>query len=92
MKTLPEQLAMYKRTHSFDKQSVPKALLVEHRTTPGTWGRLVVESGRVSYFIIEPGAEEEVLLAPGSSGIIEPNVGHYIQPDETAKFHIEFYR
>lgn len=39
---LPEGLTPYKRTPVFDQDSLPSALLRDHRTKPGVWGVIQV--------------------------------------------------
>lgn len=92
MKTLPSHVKAYKRTPTFTRASVPAGLTRAHRTRAGTWGRIVVEQGRLTYRILEP-VREEVCLSPDNPGVVEPEVPHEVQIDdpETA-FHVEFYR
>src|SRR3546814_17459197 len=47
MKPLPADVVPYKRTPDFTEQTVPPALLREHRTKEAVWGRIVVLEGRL---------------------------------------------
>jgi len=92
MKTLPESVKVYKRTPVFNQDSIPKGLLSEHSTKPGAWGLLTIESGQLTYFVTEPGYEEEVTLTPNNPGVIEPSTNHHIQADGPVSFFIQFYK
>lgn len=91
MKSLPENVSEYKRTKTFTERTIPKGLLSEHQTLEDVWGKIVVSRGRLLY-VISTG-EEHVLNAE-LSGIVEPQVTHYVRPMdlEEVEFHVEFYR
>lgn len=89
MKTLPDNVKMYKRTPSFTNDNVPEALLSNHNTKDGVWGKINVEKGKLEYTIA---GDKTYLLTPEFCGIIEPQILHYVflQPDTS--FFVEFYR
>jgi len=91
MKSLPFQLEKYKRTPEFDENTVPPGLLKAHQTKEGTWGKIVVLSGRLGYRILEP-ALEEVELSTDLYGVVEPTVLHEVVPLGAVRFYVEFYR
>ena len=81
----------YKRTPEFDENSVPAGLLKAHQTKEGTWGKIVVLSGRLMYRILEP-TLEEIELSSEVHGVVEPTVLHEVAPIGSVKFYVEFYR
>lgn len=91
MKTLPANTVPFKKTEVFTDSSVPSGLLREHRTAPGTWGRIVVLEGTLTYRILEP-VIEEVQLSPDRFGVIEPTIRHEVLPGIGVRFYVEFLR
>lgn len=91
MKSLPEGVSKYASTREFSEASIPANLLRRHQTRTGVWGRIVVLEGKLRYRILEP-AIEEVELAPGRHGIVEPQIAHEVEPIGSARFHVEFWR
>lgn len=90
MKELPEGLAPYKRTPTFNENSVPAGLLRDHQTKAGVWGVIEVTSGRLRYSI--PSRGEAVELHVGLKGIVEPQVLHHVTPLGAVEFSVEFWR
>jgi tellurite resistance-related uncharacterized protein len=90
VKSLPAQALPYKRTAEFTHSSVPNGLLRSHRTKPGTWAKIVVLEGALTYRILEP-AVEEVVLTPERYGVVEPEVRHEVVPRPGVRFYVEFY-
>jgi tellurite resistance-related uncharacterized protein len=91
MKSLPDNVKNYKSTPQFTQDTVPKGLLRAHQTKEGTWGKIVVLSGKLSYRILEPELEE-IELSPDKFGVVEPTVLHEVEPLGELCFHVEFYR
>lgn len=91
MPALPDGVEVYKQTPVFDQRSIPSGLRRDHRLKPGTWGRIVVLEGRLSYEIAEPEPLAWV-LAPGISGIIAPETAHRVEPVGAVRFRVEFLR
>ncbi len=91
MKTLPTDVAPFKRTPEFTDQSVPAGLLHGHTTQAGVWATVVVLEGSLLYRILEPAVEEHV-LTPGVVGVVEPTVHHEVVPAPGVRFHVEFHR
>lgn len=90
MPKLPPEARSYQRTRSFDQDSVPKGLLSEHRTKADTFGRIVVESGKLLYEI--PSLLRSWVLRPGVDGFIAPEQLHRVAPVGEVRFFVEFYR
>jgi tellurite resistance-related uncharacterized protein len=90
MKNLPAGLMPNKRTPEFTELSVPKSLLESHSTKAGTWGKIVVLEGSMTYRILEP-AIEEIELGPNAPGVIAPAVKHEVATHSPVRFYIQFY-
>jgi tellurite resistance-related uncharacterized protein len=45
MKTLPDNVALYKSTPEFNQATVPAGLQRNHTTAANVWGRIVVHEG-----------------------------------------------
>ena len=90
MKTLPGNIAAYKKTPEFDESCIPRGLLKSHQTKEGVWGKIVVLEGQLKYKIVEP--EEQIMLTDGNPGVIEPTMFHEVEAIGTVRFYVEFYR
>ena len=88
MAALPEGLERYKQTASFDEQTVPAALLQDHRTKANVWAQIIVEDGRLEY-TCDRGV---FVLRPGVVGIVEPERAHHVRPLGAVRFHVCFWR
>lgn len=91
MKKLPENVETYKRTPTFTEDSIPKGLLASHTTKAGTWGKIVIEEGKLLYRILEP-TLDEIELSPKRFGVVEPQVLHEVKPLGKVMFHVEFLK
>lgn len=85
---MPPAAREYKRVGPFTKQTLPAGLLAEHRTKPGTWGRIVVSEGQLEYHV----RGRVLVLGPGEAGLVEPEVPHHVTPVENVVMHVEFWR
>ena len=90
MKSLPSNVAPYKKTDVFNETSVPQGLLNNHRTLPGVWGKIVVLEGTLKYVI--EGQEKEYELSSDRLGVVEPQVIHHVKPMGKVTFYVEFYK
>lgn len=88
---LPLDAVPYRRTPTFDQDSLPQALRRRHRTREGVWGRIEVLAGRLRYRVLEPEVTEQI-LEPGRPGIVEPAVPHEVEPLGAVRFFVEFWR
>lgn len=87
---LPDGVERLRTTPVFTAQSVPAGLLAAHRVATGVWGRLVVEAGFVTFVREDTG--ERRRLGPGEAQVIEPDLLHHVEPDDEARFVVEFHR
>ena len=90
MKEMQATLIAYKRTDTFDQDSIPKALLNEHSTKAHVWGKIIVQEGKLLYTITND--NEEHTLTPDIIGIVEPKVNHLVAAIGKVKFYVEFYK
>ncbi len=88
---LPDGFRPYKRTVVFSAESVPAGLTSFHATKPGVWATIQVLAGQLRYVVAEP-INQVFLLDSEHVGIIAPEVVHYVQPEGTVRFYVEFYR
>ena len=91
MKDIPPDVKSIRRTPELTHETVPKGLLKSHTTKEGTWAKIVVLEGSLSYRILEP-ALEEIILTHEIYGVVEPTIQHEIEPIGRMKFYVEFYR
>ncbi|ARN73753.1 DUF1971 domain-containing protein [Oceanicoccus sagamiensis] len=90
MKNLPEHIVPYKKTPTFDQDTVPKGLLKAHQTKAGVWGKIVILEGELEYTINEP-ETEVIILSPQRYGVVEPTIYHQVKPLGAVKFYVEFH-
>ena len=85
MQQLPPSVAAYKRTREFDQGTIPAGLLRSHSTAAGVWGCIRVLEGELLYRILEP-EPSELLLRPGTNGIVAPEVEHEVEARGRVRF------
>jgi tellurite methyltransferase len=88
MAELPAGLSVYKHTPTFSEDSVPDALLRDHRTKAGVWAEIVVEEGRLEY----ESERGTFVLRPGVVGMVEPERPHRVRPLGAVQFYVRFFR
>jgi tellurite methyltransferase len=88
---MPAGFAPYKRTADFTATTVPAALTANHSTKRGVWALLHVTQGTVRY-VVEPPIARDVILVPGTPGVIVAEIPHRVAPDADAIFYVEFHR
>jgi len=86
----PIDLVAYKRTPEFTEETVPAALLRDHRTKPGVWARILVLEGALHYQVDSLGISET--LTPDQPGKVYPEVPHHVRPLGQVRFLVEFHR
>lgn len=91
MKTIPGNVAAYRRTPEFDEDSVPDVWLSAHSTKRGVWAKIIVLEGRLLY-IIRDDPREEICLDADQFGVVEPRVSHMVKLLGKVRFYLEFYR
>jgi tellurite resistance-related uncharacterized protein len=90
MPTLPADVTAYRRTPSFTETTVPAALTGAHDTKPGVWGRIVVETGKLRYEMLDRG--KTIDLGAGDTAVIGPMASHRVTPLGEVAFYVEFLR
>lgn len=90
MKTLPSNVIAYRKTPVFTQETIPQALLNQHNTKAGCWGKIWVISGQLIYRILTNPPEEHELTST-SPGIVEPQIPHHVTPCGPVEFYVEFY-
>jgi len=86
---LPNGATIYKR-RTFAAGEIPAGLLAAHSLRAGTWGRLTLLTGSLTYVDEPTGARTD--LSPGDTHLIEPTRLHHIEPGEDASIEIAFAR
>ena len=90
MKTLPDNVTVYKQTPEFNETTVPVGLLNDHQTKANVWGKIVVLEGHLRYTIYE--SNEVIDLDKNTFGVVEPEVLHHVKPLGAVRFYVEFYK
>ncbi len=91
MKALPENLSEFKRTPEFTEDTLPEGLQSRHTTPTGTWAKIIIIQGTLTYRILEPELEE-IELSESQPGVIEPMVPHEVKLTGEVRFYVAFYR
>jgi tellurite resistance-related uncharacterized protein len=86
---MPAGLAAYKRTPTFDQDTLPAGLRREHRTKAGVWALIHVVEGSLRYRILDPPSEE--ILTVGTPGLVRPEQAHEVAPIGQMRMYVEFY-
>jgi tellurite resistance-related uncharacterized protein len=86
---LPDSLRLVRSTPRWNEQTMPLGLSRAHRVAKGMWGRIVVHDGRLR-FLARTEPEFRVVVGPGSTQAIPPEVEHEVQPIGSVSFSIDF--
>lgn len=89
---LPIGHVAYRRTPTFSRETVPRALLAQHDTKPGVWGRVHVTRGALEFVELDAGAETRQTVAAGEFAVVRPEVEHRVVLLGDAEFYVEFWR
>lgn len=87
----PDGLEAYRSTAEFTVASVPAGLLRDHSTRAGTWGRIEVLSGDVTYVTAAP-SDRRLVLDTGDSAMIPPELPHHVALSAHARFRVVFLK
>ena len=79
----------YASSPVFDEASLPAALRKAHTTKAGVWGVIRVLEGCVRYRI--ESQERDVVLSPGTPGLVRPQEPHHVEPVGPMRMQVEFY-
>ena len=88
--TWPSTLVAYKKTPTFDADTVPAGLLDAHNLKEGVWAMIRVLEGELGF--VNEETDEEELLSKSNPGFIDPLILHHIVPRPGVRFYIEFFR
>lgn len=86
-RSVPTGLRVARRTPTWTSDTVPPALLENHKTS--AWATLIVEHGSVAFTEAETGYA--AIATPGRPVVIVPDREHRIEPSFDAEFAVEFY-
>lgn len=85
---LPDGLRFVGSSPEWTAETMPAGLLRAHRVAGGTWGRIVVHDGQLR-FAASTEPPLEVVLGPGSTQPVPPDVAHEVLPLGAVRFSIE---
>lgn len=86
---LPPDVTVLRTTATWDERTMPEALRRDHRVAAGTWGRLRVEDGALR-FVARTDPVTDVIVAEHQVQGIPPEVEHFVEPQGTVRFAIDF--
>lgn len=87
----PEGLEAYRSTPEFTLETVPAGLLRDHATKAGTWGRIEVLEGEVTYTTAAP-SDRRLVLGAGETAMIPPELLHHVDLSPDTRFRVVFLR
>ena len=90
-RTLPVGAKRTGSSPEFAADNVPAALLADHSTAAGVYGRVNVLAGELD-FVFAAKPDESVHLRVGDELIVLPEEAHHVVPGPGMRFLIEFYR
>lgn len=89
---IPAGHVAYKRTPTFQCETIPTGLKSRHSTKPGVWAILAVTSGSLEFFEIGANGEARIALSTGDRHVILPEVEHRVGVLGPVEFSVEFWR
>ncbi|WP_395093506.1 DUF3565 domain-containing protein [Armatimonas sp.] len=87
---LPEHFVPFHQTPEFTESTGPAGLQKDHTTKPGVWAKIWVTEGALRYHL--DGLNQRFDLAPGTVGVVVPEVLHHVEPLGQVRFSVEFYK
>lgn len=90
VRELPDDLVLLRTTDVFDNHTVPAGLLRAHRVADGVWGRLVVQTGRIT-FVFDDEPDQPIAVTAGETVAIAPARQHHLVLDGPTTFVVEFH-
>ena len=87
--SLEAGIAAYKRTPTFDQDTLPSGLRRGHRTKAGVWALIHMVEGRLRYRILDPFSEE--VLTSEKPGVVMPAQLHEVEPLDQVRLFVEFF-
>lgn len=90
MANLPDSVAKYSQSRVFTETTTPANFQKHHTTRPGVWGRLVLESGSLTF--VWATTDKPLNLSAGDTVIIPPETPHRVTLSGPVAFLVEFYR
>ena len=87
---LPEGLRWVRTSAVWDERTIPAGLRRSHRVAADTWGRIVVQSGRLR-FVAATMPRIDVVLESGSIQAVPPGIFHEVEPLGTVRCSVEFF-
>lgn len=86
----PDSVVCYRRTPIFDEQTIPAGLRRDHATGVGIWAAIEVLEGRLRYVV--PACDVDSVLTPETTGVIVPQLEHYVEAQGTVRLRLAMYR
>jgi tellurite resistance-related uncharacterized protein len=87
---LPEGVEAHRTIGPFDADTLPAGLRKTHDLKQGTWGRVSLEQGTITFvWEDEPGGREH--LAAPADIVVPPQAPHHVEGDDF-RLSITFYR
>lgn len=85
---LPEPAQHYKSTPTFDQDSLPAGILRNHSLKRGTWGKLIVLNGEVTFHE----GQEQWVVTPQAAHVILPEVVHHLEVTGPVSLRVDFLK
>ena len=92
MPSLPESVEPTGASPEFTEDTVPEALLRDHRTAVGRWAVLEVLEGQLKFVDLTAADPAGRLVSVGEQIVIPPEHPHRVELDGHARFQLTFYR
>ena len=89
---LPAGHVPYRRTPTFARATLPRALLERHDTKAGVWAVLHVVSGAAELVELDAGGERRQLVTAGGHAVICPEVEHRLALPGEVELFLELWR
>lgn len=85
---LPDGLRLLRPGEELDDRTIPPGLRRSRRLAGGRWGRIVVHRGQL-LFVASTEPRLDLVLGPGSTQAIPPDVEHHVRPLGPVSFSVE---
>lgn len=85
--TWPSTLVSYKRTDTYDQDTIPLPLLAPHTTEEGVWAMVRVLEGQIELVT----GERVEILSRKNPGLLEPVVSYHLRVTGDVQLYVDFF-
>ena len=94
MSALTDALVKYKTLSPWTETTLPESFQTKHNTKPGTWAKIIVQTGRLQYDALNAAGDilsTDIITPQHTDFFVQPGAWHQVTPLGTLSCFVEFY-